>query len=50
MIANLNEDPSGSECQLDSTIQGPSRGPEKGRRKTNRGRKSRRVEDRKNIK
>jgi len=35
MTANPNEDSSGCKCQLDSTIQGTSRGAEKGRRKTN---------------
>jgi len=50
MTANLNENPSGCECQSDSMIQGTSRETEKEGRKTNRGRRSRRVEDRKNIK
>jgi len=50
MIINLDEDPSSSECQSDSIIQGASRGTEKRRRKTNRGRRSQRVENRKNIK
>jgi len=35
MTANLDEDLFGCECQSDSTIQGTSKGVEKGRRKTN---------------
>jgi len=35
MTANLNENPSGCECQLDSIIQGASRGAEKERGKIN---------------
>jgi len=50
MTANLDENPSGYKCQLDSMIQGASRGIEKRRRKINRGRRSRRVGDRENIK
>ena len=50
MIANLDENLSSGECQLDSTIQGASRGTEKRGRKTNRGRRSQRVRGRKNIK
>ena len=50
MTANLDENPSGSKHQLDSTIQGTSREIEKRRRKTNRDRRSQRVEGRKNIK
>jgi len=50
MIANLDENLSSDKHQPDSTIQGVSRGTEKRRRKTNRGRRSQRVGDRKNIK
>ena len=50
MTANLNENLSSYEHQSDSTIQGTSRGTEKRGRKNNRGRRSRRVGDRKNIK
>ena len=50
MIINLNKDPSSGECQSDSMIQGASRGTEKRRRKTNRGRRSQRVENEKYIK
>ena len=50
MTANLNENPSSCEHQLNSMIQGAIRGTEKKRRKTNRGRRSRKVGDRGNIK
>ena len=40
MTANLNEDLSGGECQLDSTIQGTSKGVEKEKGKTNRNKES----------
>ena len=50
MTINLNKNPSGCECQLDSTIQGTSGGTEERRRKANRGRRGQRVGDRKNIK
>ena len=45
MTANVDKNPSGCECQSDSTIQGTSRKTEKRRRKTNRNRRSQRVED-----
>ncbi len=44
MTANLNENPSSYEYQLDSTIQGTSGGTEK-RKKTNRNRGGQRVGD-----
>jgi len=50
VIAKFNENSSGCECQSDSAIQGVSRGIEKEERETNRGRRSRRVGGRKNIK
>jgi len=50
MTANLNENPSGCEYQLNSTVQETSGGTEKRRRKTNRNRKSQRVGDQENIK
>ena len=40
MTANLDKDPSSCECQLNSTIQRTSRGIEKRKGKTNRGRRS----------
>jgi len=45
MTANLDENPSGGECQSDSMIQETSGGTEKRRRKTNRNRRSQRVGD-----
>ena len=49
MIAKFNENSSSCKCQLDSMIQGASRGVEKRERETNRGRGSWRVGGRKNI-
>ena len=43
MTANLNEDTSGSKCQLNSMVQETGRRAEKERRKTDRNRRSRRV-------
>ena len=40
MTANLDKNPSSSEHQSDSMIQGASRGAEKRKRKTNRSRRS----------
>ena len=50
MTANLNENSSSCECQLDSTIQRASRRTEKRRRKTNRSGKNRRMGGGKNTK
>ena len=50
MITIFNEDSSGSQCKLDSTVQGTDGGAEKRRRKTSRSRRSRRMGGRKNIK
>ena len=50
MIANLNENSSSYECQLDSIIQRTGRETEKGSRKTYWSRKSWRVGDQKNTK
>jgi len=50
MTANLNEDPSGGKCQSDNTVQGTSRGTEKGGRKTNGSERSQRMKSRKNTK
>ena len=40
MIAKFDEDPSGSKCKPDSTVQGTGGGAEKGGRKTSRSRRS----------
>ena len=45
MTANLDENSSGCERQSDSMIQGTSGETEKRRRKTNRNRRSQRMED-----
>jgi len=50
MSANFNENSSGCECQLSSTIQGTSRRTENREDKTSRSRGSQRVGSRKNIK
>ena len=50
MTANINENTSCSECQLDGTIQESSRGAKKRGSKTSRSRRSQRMESRKNFK
>ena len=47
---HFNENSSGYECQLSSTIQGTSRGTESRGGETSRSRRSQRVRGRKNIK
>jgi len=50
MTANVDENLSSCECQLSSIIQGTSKGIESRRSETSRGRRSQRIEGRKNIK